>query len=571
MIPILYGQITEGLVPTDFGIGALTDCLTCQVTESRNGEYELTMEYPTNGIHAEEITPDKFIKAKPNFNDDPQIFQIYKVNKNMNGTMTVQAQHISYLLSGRVIADGAALSCSAACSLLQAKAGGFSIITDKVKEGIFRIDSPSSVRSWFGGNAGSLIAVFGSGEWHYDNFVCELLNHRGENRGVVIRYAKNLTDLSQDIDIQDLCTAIIPYYQDKNANLLVIGEKVSTGFISPINREIAVDFSSDCDYQSSTPIMQQLATLAEIYVQNNSALGRVASSITLDFVQLSSLEERVDLCDTVRIVYEALGISAEMKCISTTWDVLLGRYTSTTFGDPKTDITDTISDQQSQLFKAEDGLNNLNQAIIENGIQFYSFTNEEKIDFISDFEVLVAKVEFMAMQQTTVKILHEFIFDFIVDLAKDSSYEVHYYLDDSLIDYSPHERLGTITQLTEGDGTDATIARDFFYVLENVAPHIRHVWTVRVTIHNIEEGSIDVHNVHVTLEGQKLFADGTFDGFIEAADDVALYDFGYPEMLPIYEGTGADAPKVVFDIQNDYLLTESSDNLCTESGDRLIL
>ena len=34
---------------TNFGIGALADCITCEVTEERNGGYELTFQYPLTG------------------------------------------------------------------------------------------------------------------------------------------------------------------------------------------------------------------------------------------------------------------------------------------------------------------------------------------------------------------------------------------------------------------------------------------------------------------------------------------------------------------------------------------
>ena len=43
MIPILYSSITEGTVPSDYGLGALSDCLACEVNEERNGAFELTL------------------------------------------------------------------------------------------------------------------------------------------------------------------------------------------------------------------------------------------------------------------------------------------------------------------------------------------------------------------------------------------------------------------------------------------------------------------------------------------------------------------------------------------------
>ena len=47
MIPILYSE-TEREFKTN-GIGRLVDAISCTVTEERNGEYELEMEYPESG------------------------------------------------------------------------------------------------------------------------------------------------------------------------------------------------------------------------------------------------------------------------------------------------------------------------------------------------------------------------------------------------------------------------------------------------------------------------------------------------------------------------------------------
>ena len=348
MIPILYETMVEGTVPSTFGLGHLTDALRCEVSEERNGKYELVLEYTSEGIHAEDIQVNRFIMAKPNFTDDSQIFRIYKVGKVMNGKFTVYAQHISYDLSGKVISAGTAGSCTAACLLLQASAGNFTISTDKNVFADFTIKEPSSVRSWFGGKQGSLLDIFGSAEWYYDNYDCVLKLNRGQDRGVELRYGKNLTDLSQEIDMSNLCTGVIPYYIDDETNTKVVGAKVSTGLVLDVDRDQAVDFSSDVDPESSTPIATQLATLASNYISNN-IFTRVFSSITLDFVQMGELKDRVDLCDTVHIFFEPLGISVALKCIATVWDVLQERYIQTTFGDSRNSIADTIVNQQQEV------------------------------------------------------------------------------------------------------------------------------------------------------------------------------------------------------------------------------
>ena len=346
MIPVLYQTITEGQVPANFGIGPLTDTLACSVHEVRNAEDELVLEYAASGIHAAEIAPLAIIKAKPNYTDDPQLFEIYKVGKVLNGRFTVNARHISYRLSNRLITTGTANTCVAACNLLNAQAGAFTISTDKTSVGAFRISEPASVRSYFGGKAGSLLDIYG-GEWKYDNFTCQLLNARGMDRGVTIRYGKNLTQLSQEISIENLATAILPFYKDPDGNVTT-GAKVQTGLTLSPARELAVDFSQDVDPDSGTAITTQLANLAARYIANNN-FTVAFNSITLDFQQLEGLTERVDLCDTVKIYFDALGITATAKCVATTWDVLAERYTACTFGNTRANIADTIATQTKEL------------------------------------------------------------------------------------------------------------------------------------------------------------------------------------------------------------------------------
>ena len=351
MIPILYATLSEGTVPTNYGLGNLSSALSCTITEERNGKYELVMEYPSKGIHAEDIEPNRFIKAKPNFTDNPQLFRIYYVGKDMNGKFTIRGQHISYDLSGKIVPSGTTGgSATAAVLALKTQGGGnFNITTNIVASKTFKVDVPSSTRSWFGGKQGSLLDIYG-GEWKYDNYTCSLLSARGSDRGVRISYGKNLTQLSQELDMSNLVTGVYGYAINPNTDAVTTGARVTTGLTLDVPRDIAIDFSNDIDWESSTAVSTQLATLTSNYVSNNSAsLIKIKNSITLDFVQMKDLKDRVDLCDTVHIYFEALGITATAKCIKTEWDVLKDRYSKTSFGDAKTNIADTIASQSQKL------------------------------------------------------------------------------------------------------------------------------------------------------------------------------------------------------------------------------
>lgn len=366
MKPILYnGGLIENYIPTDYGVGVLADCISCQVKEERNSIYELELEYAANGIHADQIEPGMLIKAKPNYTDDPQLFEIYKVGKNINGRFSINAEHISYRLSGKVITSGSANNIVTAVeSVLQSAAGGFTLRTTKNTSGNFVITEPSSVRSWFGGKEGSLLDVYGTGEWQYDNYTATLKLHRGVDRGVTIRYGKNLTELSQEINLSNLISGIVPYFKPPEEGASpIVGQTVYVpGYPGVyINKTIAVDFTDKVDLESETSIWDQLDALAHNYV-NNPSFAAPLTNITLDFVQLEGLAERIDLCDTVHVYFEALGIETAMKCVATTWDVLEERYIEISLGDPKSSIVDTITSTDAAVSNAQRSANAANEA-----------------------------------------------------------------------------------------------------------------------------------------------------------------------------------------------------------------
>ena len=357
MFPILYESLNVGVIPQHHGLGVLSDCIDCRCEEARNSIYELTFDYPMSGIHAQELAQYRIIKEKPNPTDDPQLFYIDRIGKVMNGKFTVYCKHVSYLLSGYEITSGTAGSAIAACALLQNAASGFTISTDKSTTGNFKITEPSSVRSWFGGKEGSLLDVYGTGEWQYNNFTCTLKLHRGADRGETIRYGKNLLELSQEIDASNLYTHVQAYW--KKEDTTVLSSKVSTGLNLGFPRTLVLDLSSAYE---EAPTNQQLTDKVNNYISSNN-LTTPSNNIKLDFVQSGELTNRVDLCDTVSIYYEALGITrTQMKCIRTVYDCLREKYIETEFGDTRTNITDTMV-AQTQAIEAKPSKSYLAEAV----------------------------------------------------------------------------------------------------------------------------------------------------------------------------------------------------------------
>lgn len=353
--PILYSA-TETKFDHN-GIGILSACVSCEVTEEANGIFELAMTYPMDGVHFAEIGDRAIIKAKADQFREPQLFRVYAISKPMNGIVTVLAEHISYDLSGIPVKPFSAPAVASALSMLKENAivdCSFDFWTDKATTGNFKVSAPASIRSRLGGVAGSILDVYG-GEYEFDNFTVKLHNSRGMNRGVSIRYGKNLTDIQQDRNCSSVATGVYPYWIDSDGNNLVeLPERIvkAPGTYNFVKIR-TLDLSSEFETQ---PTVEQLRAKAESYVKSNN-IGVPSVSLTVSFAQLEQSEEykhlklleRVSLFDTVNVEFPALGVSATAKAVKMVYDVLADRVKSVTLGSVCANIADTIATQQQEI------------------------------------------------------------------------------------------------------------------------------------------------------------------------------------------------------------------------------
>lgn len=359
MNPILFPP-TE----TDFntnGIGVLSDAVSCTVTEERNGAFELEMQYPVTGVHYGHIARRCILLAKPNPVDDAQPFRIYRITRPMSGVVTVYAAHISYDLSGIPVSPFTAASAPAAMAALASNAATdchFSFWTDKTASAAMTVSAPASIRSLLGGSEGSLLDVYG-GEYAFDRFTVRLYGQRGADRGVSIRYGKNLTDLTQEENCQSVYTGCYPYWAGQNGALVTLPEKILSAEGSyDFVKILPLDLSGEWQ---EAPTPDALRERAFSYMKTNR-IGTPKVSLTVSFSQLEQTEEykgtalleRVLLCDTVNVEFPALGVSATAKCVKTVYDCLLDRYDKVELGDARATIADTLVEQGAAIEKKPD-------------------------------------------------------------------------------------------------------------------------------------------------------------------------------------------------------------------------
>lgn len=388
MIPILMDSsksLTALAADQTNGLGALSECTSCVAKEERNGAFTLELKLPQGAKHFSEVTVGGVIKAKAREAGDPQLFRISKITKPMQGVVTIYANHISYDLNKTSVLPFSSTGIVSTLRTMKNRMQGgdaFTLSTDIVNtSSTFANKVPQSARALFGGQQGSLLDVFG-GEYLFDNLQVSLLGNRGSDNGVTLRYGKNITDLSQEENIENTYTAIQPYVVDSNENA-VLGDLltvVQSAEPKIMNLDLSNKFSGD-----DTPTVAQINAAAQQYAEANN-IGVPKVSIKVSFVALWQTEEykdiapleRVSLCDTVTVVFDKLGVNAKAKVISTTYDTLRERYTEIEIGDARSTLASTINgisqDNKNAVASASGFLDNTIQqltSLMANGLGLF--------------------------------------------------------------------------------------------------------------------------------------------------------------------------------------------------------
>ena len=353
MIPILYE--TNETQFTSNGLGRLIDCIECTVTEERNGIYECEFVYPISGENYDLIKEGRIIGVTHDETGDIQPFILYKRTAKIDGKVTFNAYHLSYRLSNIIAKPFTATGIADAMAQIvpnSLPSNPFTFWTDKVVTAQFENDVPRAVRSLLGGERGSLLDVFGKGEYEFDKWNVKLYLNRGQDSGVTIRYGKNLSDVTQEIDASGYYNAVAPYWKGEDETVTLPDLVVLDGVTEP--KAVVLDLSSAFD---EAPTQTELREMARTRLENSSGIN-VTENIKADFVQLWQTEEykqfaplqRVKLCDTVTVIYEALGVySVQKKVIKTKWNVLLDRYDEIELGDSQTTLADVITEITTQI------------------------------------------------------------------------------------------------------------------------------------------------------------------------------------------------------------------------------
>ncbi|MBR5268068.1 MAG: phage tail protein [Lachnospiraceae bacterium] len=303
------------------------------VRKEDNGDYYLDLEL---GIeNAADITAGRIITA-----NTPQGDQAFRVGnyEKTKSRVKLRANHVFYDAENYLIEDSYVVNknCNDALDHLNnatEPTSPFTVLSD-----VGTVNSFRCVRKSLAEALKTVIERWG-GHLVRDNWQIEVRASIGSDNGVVVRYAKNMKDISAEADWSDVVTKLLPV--GKNGVLLpevyVTSDKQ---YDIPFTRTVSFEQYDilEEDYQDQNgeldeaayeqALIDDLRTQAQAYVDVNS-YPRVNYTLS------ANLERITDVGDTVQVIDERLGISLMTNVIAFEFDCILEKYTLVEFGNFK--------------------------------------------------------------------------------------------------------------------------------------------------------------------------------------------------------------------------------------------
>ena len=361
MIPILY-EANE----TNFnhnGICSLYGLLDYEVIEARNGEFELELIYPVDGLWFSELTDFRIISAEPNEIDEPHRFRIYEIKKSLDEqTVTVYASTATNDLGGNLVEKVVIFDETPQQAMNKMKAAlleptNYNFVSDIQTKSSTEWERRNPLNC-IAGEAGSLIAYWG-GEVKRTNDTIYLYSRRGKDNVTTIRPGKNLSGFEMTVSTKGLITAILPYFryipENETDYVTVYGTVVRSPLENnyPIHKITPVDFSSD----ESINTVELLNTEASHYFTYiNPDCDKPKVNLEIDLMQLSDSSEyekfksleRIGLTDTVTVWVEKFDIDVVVKVTEVTYNGMKRMVTKLVAGTPSVKFYDDVRNTYQQ-------------------------------------------------------------------------------------------------------------------------------------------------------------------------------------------------------------------------------
>jgi len=269
------------------GLGILKDFKSSpRIKESLNGIFELNFDYALNGQNVEYLVVDNIIKAP--YDNSEQLFRIKKLRPSLK-KITVYAVHIFYDLADNFLVDVAPTKKNGVSAIQWLLENAMYQTNFSVTGDVTKVESARYVRKNIVdailGTDNCIVKRWG-GEIERNNFNIIFHNVRGADRGVFIKYGKNIKEIGIAIDFTNVVTRVVP----QGANELLLPEYyVDSPLINTYRNPIIKKYEFSITIDENTSEDQALENLRQaandLFLKDN--IDKPTISVNVDWLELS--------------------------------------------------------------------------------------------------------------------------------------------------------------------------------------------------------------------------------------------------------------------------------------------
>lgn len=312
----------------------------CNVTKGdiAKGEYYVDLE--TSVKYSDILVQDKIIVVPTPIGEQP--FRLNNPQKKSD-KLIFKANHIFYDTKGYVIEDAYPqnMGCQSALNWIFGKTdveNSFKAYSDLIDSKNVRYVNKSLF------DVICMMADEWGGHLDVDGLTVKILSSVGEDRGVTIRYGKNLTNITAKEDWNNVCTKLYAVgYEGVSLDAPLVSD---LKYGRPYSKTVEFQPSIDVDLGNTNEIKADLKKQAEAYMKENQ-YPKVTYTIK------SHIDNVVEIGDSIQVIHEVLNIDILTEVISYTYNSITGRFSQMTIGNYFQDLKAVFSNISQKVEQIE--------------------------------------------------------------------------------------------------------------------------------------------------------------------------------------------------------------------------
>ena len=323
-----------------------------KVHKEDNGDFYLELECPL--IYVDDIVEDAILVV--NLPQGEQAFRITNVSKTKSKVST-KAWHVfydskNYLIKDSYVVDKDCADAMEHLNLATEPASQFTTFSDITTVGSYRcvrnslFEALEVVRERWGGH---LVR---------DNFSIGLNQNIGTDTGVVIRYRKNLKEISCEENWDDVVTKLLPVGKDgillnelepDRSVYLSSAQSYSVPYTKTVSfSQDSIDEEDFKDEDGNTDeVAYKTALVEDLELQGIKYLDENWKP-KITYTLRADLENITDIGDTIEVIHEPLSINLTAAVVAFDYDCILKKYTEITFGNFQKTLSSLLADVNNQ-------------------------------------------------------------------------------------------------------------------------------------------------------------------------------------------------------------------------------